>query len=126
VKVEIDEYHPGSPIHVGNNIYFTLPSTSRREAYKKVEKQQQGKPGVPTLMLDVGGASFALPPASLVSRELAYSLAACEPRRAKPGSEREIYESELARSTLDPWRLGLYWPDALDDLFKRDADFIPR
>ena len=126
VTTRIDEYHPGESIHVGNASYATLPWTSHRDVTRAVSKQQTGKLGLPTLLLEAGGQTFALPPTSLISREEAYSLAACDPRRARPGSERDVYESELTRMLLDPWRLALYWPNSLDDLFKRDSENIPR
>jgi len=126
VRQQIDESHPGIAFQVGSTVMRTLPSTTHREVYQKVGRRGQGKLAVPTAIVELGGAALMLPPSSLVSRELAYSLADCNPLRAKPGSEREIYEGFLAQQTLDAWRLGLYWPNPMDDMSKRDEEFIPR
>jgi hypothetical protein len=111
---DVVEQHGGGLIRAGSVSVATSPYTTHRDVSEKVRKELIGPLTIPTLTLEVGGKMYRLPPSSLVSRSIAES------------SSGPIYDEYRTAMMLEPWRFGLYWPNASDDGWKCDEAQISR
>ena len=102
---EVEVQHAGGPI-LGTKA-FRSPYTSHTDVSQVVHTDGRGRIGVPTLVVKIGDASFALPPVTIINRNSADHLSECDPGRDK---NKDIYEEFLAGMTLAPWQFALSSP----------------